>query len=123
MIVRIKNLRLRTIIGIHDWEQKNKQDIIINIKFEFDGDAACKSDDIADTVDYMSMKKEIIQEVEQSSFGLLEKLTSHILQVIMKNKRVIKATVEIDKPHALRFADSVSISCTAKRNNNEQSHY
>ena len=32
MVIKIKNLRLRTIIGCHDWERKNKQDIVINIE-------------------------------------------------------------------------------------------
>ena len=31
MIIQIENLRLRTIIGIYDWEKENKQDVTINI--------------------------------------------------------------------------------------------
>ena len=115
MITRIKNLRLRTIIGCHDWERKNKQDIIVNIKFEFDAAKAVVSDDIEDTVDYMQLKKAIIKEVENSTFQLLEKLANHIMDIIMGDNKISKATVEIDKPHALRFADSVSVACTRER--------
>jgi D-erythro-7,8-dihydroneopterin triphosphate epimerase len=115
LIIRIKNLRLRTIIGCHDWERKTKQDLIINIKFAFDGAKAAASDDIHDTVDYMGLKKKIIATVEDSDFNLLEKLADSLLKLIMEEPKITKAKVEIDKPYALRYADSVSVSCSAKR--------
>ena len=115
MIARIKNLRLRTIIGIFDWERKNRQDVVLNIELEFDGRKAAESDDIEDTVDYKTLTKRIISEVEQSQFYLLEKLANHVLKIIMENPNVLRAVVEVDKPHALRFADSVSIICTATK--------
>ena len=116
MIARIKNLRLRTIIGIFDWERQSKQDVILNIEFEFDGTKAADSDDIEDTVDYKALTKCIISEVEQSRFYLLEKLANHVLSIIMENPKVQRAVVEIDKPRALRFADSVSITSSADKN-------
>lgn len=115
MIARIKNLRLRTIIGIFDWERKTKQDVIFNIELEFDGRKAAESDNIEDTVDYKTLTKRIISEVEQSQFYLLEKLADHVLKIILENPNVQRAVVEVDKPHALRFADSVSIICTAEK--------
>jgi D-erythro-7,8-dihydroneopterin triphosphate epimerase len=115
MIIRIKNLRLRCIIGINDWERENKQDVIINLKIEFDGEAAAASDDISHTVNYRTITKQIIELVEGSDFGLIEKLCSRILDVCMADPKVKKAKVEIDKPGALRFSDSVSMSDSRKR--------
>ena len=37
MIIKIENLRLRTIIGIYDWEKENRQDLVINVSIDFDG--------------------------------------------------------------------------------------
>ena len=37
MIIKIENLKLRTIVGIYEWEKKTKQDIVINVEIEFDG--------------------------------------------------------------------------------------
>jgi dihydroneopterin aldolase len=34
---------------------------------------------------------------------------------VFENDKVMKATVEIDKPHALRFAESVSVELTRER--------
>jgi len=113
--IRITNLKLRTIIGIHDWEREHKQDIIINIKMEFDASQSIESDSIEDTVDYKVITKHIIKEVEASNFQLLEKLTQFILTIIMENPQVQEATVRVDKSFALRFADSVSIELNEKR--------
>lgn len=115
MIIRIKNLRLRCIIGINPWERDHKQDVIINVTMEFDGAKAAASDDIADTVNYKTITKKIIAMVEASEFGLIEKLSTEILNICMADPKVQRATVEIDKPGALRFADSVSMTASAER--------
>ncbi|MFC1569351.1 dihydroneopterin aldolase [bacterium] len=115
MKIHIKNLRLQTIVGIFAWERKEVQDVIINIEFEFDGSKAAESDNIKDTVDYKSLKKQIINKVETSQFYLLEKLANCVLDIIMSEPKVSRAKVEVDKPQALRFADSVSVECSAER--------
>lgn len=113
--IKIKNLRLRTIIGVFDEERNNKQDIIVNIKLKYEGANAIKNDDFKDALDYKILKKEIMVFVENSKFFLLEKLVHSIMQIIMKNESVLKAKVKVDKPNALRFADSVSLSIKQKR--------
>lgn len=107
--IRITDLKLRAIIGINTWERKLKQDIIINIVLEFDSSKAAKSDNIKDTLDYKALKKRILAFVRNSKFFLLEKLVEEVLTLIMRDPKVLKATVRIDKPKALRFAKSVSI--------------
>ena len=116
MIIHIKNLRLRAIIGVHGWERHKKQDIVINVEMEYDGNQAAITDAIHDTVDYKAVKKRIIAKVEKSKFYLLDKLTMEILKEIMIDNSIQRASVKVDKPQALRFADSVSITCTANRN-------
>lgn len=114
--IQITNLRLRTIIGANDWERDNKQDIVINITIEFDAEKASKSDNLNDTIDYKTLSKAIIEEVEGSSYFLLEALCRSLLDIIMKEKTIEKAVVKIDKPFALRFADSVSVELEEDRN-------
>jgi D-erythro-7,8-dihydroneopterin triphosphate epimerase len=115
MIIRIKNLRLRTVVGIQHWERKQPQDVIINVEMEFDGTKAIESDSIDDTVNYKEVKRAIIKEVENARYYLLDRLASQILEVVMKEQKVKRATVEVDKPQALRFADSVSVVCSSER--------
>jgi len=115
LTIKIKNLRLRTIIGINETERSAKQDIIINAILCADSDKAFLSDDIGDTCNYRSISKKIISVVEESKFHLLEKLADKVLDIIMKDASIKKATVEIDKPNALRFSDSVSVEVTKER--------
>ncbi len=115
MVIRIKNLHLRAIIGLNDWEREKAQDIMVNLEFEIDGDRAAETDDIKDSVDYKRIKYKIVDSVEKTEFFLLERLAGFILELVMEEKKVKKATVEIDKPHALRFAESVSIQLTRER--------
>ena len=115
MKIRIKNLRARTIIGINEWEREQKQEIIINIDITFDGSRAAETDNIEDTVNYKRIKKRVLEATESANFFLLEKLADHILQIVIEDEKVRKAVVEIDKPHALRFADSVSVVHEALR--------
>lgn len=114
-VIKIKDLKLRTILGVEEWERENKQDIVINITFEFDGRRAAESDDLYDTVDYKAMKQNIIKLVEKSTFFLVEKLANEVLKICLNETLVKSAVVEIDKPHALRFAESVSVTMSGEK--------
>lgn len=109
-LIQIQDLALRTIIGIQDWEREKAQDILINITLEYDASKAAKSDNIKDAVDYKAVKQSVVKLVESSRFNLVEKLASEILNLAMKDRRVRFASVRIDKPNALRFAKSVSLT-------------
>lgn len=115
-LIRIKNLRLRTYIGIKDEEINNQQDVIINAQIYYDASNAVNDNCIDSALNYRTITKTIIQLVEQEKFLLLERMTQDILDIIMSNKQVLIAEVEIDKPHALRFCDSVSVTLRARRN-------
>jgi len=113
--IRITDLKVRTIIGINPWERKTKQDVMINIALDVDAGRAVRSDDITDAVDYKTITKKIIAAVKNSDFFLLEKLTDMVLRLVMTNPKVIRASVRVDKPRALRFAKSVSVELHASR--------
>ena len=109
MIVRIKNLKVQTIIGVFDWEKEQERDLFINLELHFDGDKSANSDDIKDTLDYDSISKTLIAETAKTRFDLIEKLSTHLLDFIMQDERIQKAIIEIDKPGAVKEAESVSV--------------
>jgi D-erythro-7,8-dihydroneopterin triphosphate epimerase len=114
-VIRIKNLLVKTIIGFNPEERVNRQDVIINLEIKVDVSGAVLTDHEDGIYNYKSITKAIIAFVSESKYRLLEKLTYEVLQLIMKDERVLWAKVEIDKPHALRFSDSVSVVLEAKR--------
>lgn len=113
--ISISDLKLRCIIGIFPEERREKQDIVINLTMYADLSKAGKSDDIADTVDYKSVKKKIIAAVERSSYALIERLATAVADICLEDPKVRAALVRIDKPGALRFAKSVSVQICRKR--------
>jgi len=108
--IRIKNLKLRIIVGINPEERIHKQDVLINITAEFDDSKVIQTEDINDTLNYRSLAKSVIDFVEKSEFHLLEILVDKVLNLVMSNDMVIRASVEIDKTTVLRYCDSVSLS-------------
>ena len=115
MIIKIENLRLRTIIGVYDWEKENPQDLLINVTIDFDGRKAAQSDDIEDTLDYKAINKKIIGFVETNDFNLLERVAGGICDIVFEEPAVRWASVKVEKPGALRFADSVSVTEARER--------
>lgn len=113
--IRIKNLRLRTFIGIKEEEINNRQDVLINARILYPADTAVTENEIDHALNYRTITKALISHVENNRFALLERLTQELLDIIMQHEQVRYAEVEVDKPHALRFAESVSITLSAER--------
>jgi len=114
--IRVKNLLIRTYIGFNPDELINKQDVIINIEIDAEiSDMAIESDEPLDIFDYKIITKKVITLVQEGKFKLLEVLRKNILDLIMEDEKVKWAKVEVDKPHALRFAESVSLEMEAKK--------
>ncbi len=107
--IHIRDLQVRCIVGIYPEERAAKQDVILNITLHADYRAACKSDDIADTVDYKKVKKQIFEMVEHSEFFLVERLAEETARLCLAHGGVARADVTVDKPGALRFAKSVAV--------------
>jgi len=113
--IRVKDLRLRTYIGIKEDEILNKQDVLINLTVVYRATEAVQANDIDTALNYRTLTKAVIAHVESNRFSLLERLTQEILDLVMSRPGVDYAEVEVDKPHALRFAESVSITLAAAR--------
>ena len=112
--IHIKDLLLRTIIGINEEERRNKQDVLINITLYTDHTAAA-SDDIKDTVNYRTIAKQTIELVENSQFFLVEKMALEIVDICLADPRVGQAVVTVEKPGAVRFARSVGVTVDRSR--------
>lgn len=113
--IRVKDLRLRTFIGIKEEEILNKQDVLINLTMLYPAADAVRDNVIDHALNYRTITKAVIRHVEENRFALLERLTQEILDLVMAHPAVSYAEVEVDKPHALRFAESVSITLAGCR--------
>ena len=119
-IIRITNLRLRTYIGFNPDERAKQQDVVVNVEIQHRVNRAALRDEVAQALNYKLISKAIIRHVEEGRFLLLEKLVSDLLDICTRDQAVVRALVTVDKPHALRFADSVSLTLEYDRNATQQ---
>lgn len=110
MITKIKNLRLNTIIGVFDWEEKVNREIIINIEITSSDNKAAYSDNIADAIDYDSLVLKVKNLVANNRFKLVEKLAQSVIDEILKDRRIKKCKVEVDKVGAVENVESFSVT-------------
>ena len=108
--INIRNLRLRTFIGFNPEERVKKQDVVLNIQISYLPSPAILNDQVDGALNYKMITKAVIKLVEEGRFLLLEKLVADVLATCSSHQEVTDARVTIDKPQALRFAESVSLT-------------
>lgn len=114
--VLIKNLVARGIIGVNDWERKRAQNILINLTLFTDTHRAGETDNINDCVDYSKMSKKILLHAESVNRLTVEALANDLAKICLEEKSVSKVIVRVEKPGAVRFAESVGVEVERSRN-------
>ncbi|MBL8851523.1 MAG: dihydroneopterin aldolase [Planctomycetaceae bacterium] len=113
--IEIRDLLLRAIVGINPDERVNRQDVLLNLLLETDLRPAARSDGISDAVNYRTIAKEVIEFVEQSRFNLVEALAEAVAALCLRDERVSRVRINVQKPGALRFASSVGVTIERTR--------
>lgn len=118
--ILIRDLRVRGIVGINDWERVTPQDIVIGIEIDCDLIAPGLSDEVGDTLNYRTLTKDVIAYVETSHHRLVEALAHEIARIAVRDHGAQRVRVRVEKPGALRFADSVGVEIERERGDFEQ---
>ena len=95
--IYLKNIRLYSYHGCMDEEKKIGSDYVVNLKVKTDLSASSKSDNLADTVDYVNLYSIVKEEMDQRA-KLLETVADRIINRVLKDHPdVIKASVKVAK--------------------------
>lgn len=113
--IHVRDLLLRTIIGVNPDEREKRQDVLINLTLYVNTRAAGQSDDITDAVNYRTITKRIIRHVESSDYYLVEAMAGNIARIILTEFPIERIRVSVEKPGALRFARSVGVEIERER--------
>jgi FolB domain-containing protein len=113
--VFIKDLLVRGIIGIREWEREKEQDILINVTVYTDTIRAAETDDINDCVDYSALAKKVQAHAETAQRLTVEALANDLARICLEEDLVKKVVVRVEKPGAVRFAKSVGVEVERKR--------
>lgn len=108
-IVYIKGLRAQAIIGIHDWERENRQELVIDLEMASDTSSAAARDRIDFALDYADVSQRVIAQVEGSQFQLIETLAETLAAMITRDYSVRWLRLRLSKPGAVAEADEVGV--------------
>lgn len=97
----ISELKVKTKLGVPEWERMTPQTIILDIEIGYDLSKSCKSDAIADTIDYGAVVARIHETLKEHSFQLVEALAEYVCQLILKEFKAESVKIKVAKPGIL----------------------
>ena len=107
--IYIHGLQIETVIGVHDWERKQKQTVRIDLEMAVNIQAAAASDNLEDALDYEAIANRLIKFVEASDCQLLETLAENAAQLLLKEFSMPWLRLRLSKPKALPAAADTGI--------------
>ena len=108
-IVFIQQLKLDTIIGIHDWEREKPQPVILDIDIGCSISAAAQSDQIEHCIDYFSVSERMKQLAAAHQYQLVESFVEEVSRIILQEFNARWVRVKLNKPAAVSEATGVGI--------------
>ena len=100
-IIFLEQVKVQAKLGVPAWERMLPQTIMLDIEIGYDLSNACKSDAIADTIDYGAVVTRIRETLTENSFQLVEALAEHICQLILKEFGALRVKIKVAKPSVL----------------------
>ena len=108
-IVYIKDLTIYCIIGLNADERVNEQEILVNISLYVDSDEFGKQDNLAGSVDYSKLSKEITDLAKKTKSYTVEYLAEQVAILCLTKQFVKRVRVSIEKPAALKIAGAAGV--------------
>jgi FolB domain-containing protein len=114
--IHITNIEVEGFVGIKPEERTHRQTIRVNITLWVDTAPAAASDDIADAVNYRTVTKAAVAHIEAGRPLLVERLVQELADLCLAtDDRITEVEVSVEKPDALRVAESVGITIRRRR--------
>jgi len=117
--VFVKSLRVVTIIGIHPWERKEGQTVVLNLTLHKPINSGLRrvEEGLAfdPHYDYRKVAKVVTEHVEKSTYKTVEALATAVARVACTKCDIEKVTVSVEKPSALTFAKGAGVEVTRHR--------
>jgi len=119
--VFIKDFIVHEIIGIHDHEKIKKQKIKFNIVIDVNQNIIPDEKDIRSIIDYEKIITKIENLTKSTQYNFLESLAEDSFKEIFEDKRINSVKIKIEKPDAIKNADSVGVEVLKNRSDYEGS--
>lgn len=107
--VLIEALKAEASIGIFEWEQKIRQQVVIDLELAADAARAAASDRIEDAVDYKAVSKRVRELAGGERWGLVETLAEAVARCLREEFGIPWVRVSIRKPGAVTGSAAVGV--------------
>lgn len=111
--VFVRDLEIKTEIGIHPSEQFVAQRIIINVDLAVNDIPVEFTDNYSDVVCYENVVTSVRELAKEGHVNLVETLAERIASMCLEDPRVISVRVRIEKPDI--FEDCASVGTEIER--------
>ena len=106
----LRNYEVRINIGVHDFEKRGEQRVLINVDLYIPlAVSTPKADDLDEVVDYDFMRRTISERVGRGHIHLQETLCDDMLALMLAHPKVRAARVSTQKPDV--YPDCVAVGC------------
>lgn len=109
-ILSIKGLCINASIGVHAWEQRILQRLLIDI--DIPCDVSQCNDELDKTINYDTLCQQITKFIESRHFNLIETVANSIAELITNDYGIKHVSVSVSKPHAIKNAADIRITIT-----------
>jgi len=109
----INGLELETILGVHEYEKRRKQTIIVHADLMVSEAGRQVDDEIENVVCYQDVVNNIKDIAGSGHVHLVETLAELIASKCLEDPRVLSARIRIEKPEA--FDDVASVGVEIER--------
>ena len=115
--ILIKDLVLKMLVGIHNFEKKKKQRVRFNLVINIDQNLIPNDKDLKSIVNYEQVIKTIMKITSRKHYPLLETLAEKIFDKLFENMRIKKILLRIEKLDVIKNTTSVGIELEKTRSN------
>jgi dihydroneopterin aldolase len=93
----LSQLQVPVVIGVNPEEKSIIQTLLIDFTFSIDVSRCALSDDLADTIDYTAIRRDILHFANESRYELLETFTAKLADHLKSTFSLGKLTLSVTK--------------------------
>ncbi|CAJ0822401.1 MULTISPECIES: dihydroneopterin aldolase [Ralstonia] len=106
----LRDYEVQINIGVHDFEKKGEQRVLINIELYVPLEYSSPTQDkLHEVVDYDFMRDTVARRMAQGHIHLQETLCDDVLTAMLKHPHVLAARVSTEKPDVYPDCESVGV--------------
>lgn len=107
--IYIEGLKIPARIGVFPWEKQVEQTLYVDIVLELDLGPAGLSDDLADTLNYVSLASTVSELAVARHYQLIEHFAHNVSTALLNDSRIAQVDIKVNKPAAIAHAQKIGV--------------